>query len=181
MHLVLRALAMLSLIASLCGCGVEEEKDVEGIGRYHLRATESGFEVHEKAGLLQRLLALVRGRPAEPKLRVTQRSKGSRGVPAETIARVIVRKRVVRGPEAKSPFKRPWEIRLVNREEVELPAFFHLRYEAEAEALANALRAALSSLRTRRDDAATGEPRARSDRPQASATEDAAPDPATFR
>ena len=103
------------------------------------------------------------------------------GLPAETIARVIVRKRVVRGPEAKSPFKRPWEVRLVDREEGELPAFFHLRYEAEAESLANALRAALSSLRTQRDDAATGEPSARSDRSQASATEGAPPDPATAR
>jgi hypothetical protein len=157
MHLALRSLAILSLIATVSGCGVEEEKGVEGIGRYVLRTTEAGFEVHEKAGPLQRLLELVRGRPAEPKLWVTQSSQGSQGIPAETIARVTVRRRVVKGAEAKSPFKRPWAVRLVDREERELPAFFHLRYEAEAEALANALRAALSSLRTQREDPAPDE------------------------
>jgi hypothetical protein len=160
MHLVLRNLAILSLIASLSGCGVEEEEGVEGIGRYVLRTTESGFEVHEKAGLLQRLLELVRGHPAEPKLCVTRGAKGAGDVSPETIARVIVRRRVVRGAEAKSPFKRPWAVRLVDRQERQLPAFFHLRYEAEAEALANALRAALSSLRTQREDPAPDGPRA---------------------
>ena len=127
-------------------------------GRYVLRRTESGFSIHEKSGPLQRLLELILGHPAEPKLRVARSETGPGGLRPETIARVIVRKRVAHGAEAKSPFKRRWEVRLVDREERELPAFFHLRYEAEAEALANALRAALSRLRTQRDEATTRAP-----------------------
>lgn len=152
MQSIIRIVAGLGLGMVLIGCGPTGNEGMNQIGHYIFETThdagEVGFEIREQTGPLARLLELLLGRPAEPRIRVGTSELGTDSVSADSIARVLVRRRVVRGPEAKSPFKRPWEARFVDREDRELGPFFHFRYEEEAERFANEARRLLSSLRT---------------------------------
>lgn len=115
-------------------------------GHYVFESTDTGFEIREGGGLLTRLLELVLGRSTEPKMRVGHGLEGPDAFEPESIARVLVRKRIVRAPEIKSPFKRPWAVRFLDREERELAPFFHFRTREEAEAFANDARRRISAL-----------------------------------
>ena len=145
MH-VLRATGVFVLFVMSSGCVEGGSSDVEKIGRYEFHQIAGGLEIRESSTGLSRLLDALFGRTSHVKIRLGTFAPGEPDYAPAEIAEVVVRKRRLKGPATKpNASRRPFEVRLIARDETELPPFFYFRHEGEAREFAARFEQALQS------------------------------------